>query len=95
MTAAKGKVRLTKAQRSALGEIERFKYPQVAFPTGEALRRRGLVERHTTYETGWDFASKDGVVPQWRGPGRARHEWFITPAGRAALSPEREGGADG
>jgi len=55
---------------------------------GESLRKKGYLERYTTYLTGADFADRDGVHCQFRGS-HTRHEWWITNAGRAALSEQK------
>ena len=82
--------KLTKAQLSTLDEIARWQQPTVRFQTGEALRRKGLVERITVYEIGWDFADQKGVHPQSRhAEPRLAHRWAITRAGRLALQDTR------
>lgn len=60
------------------------------FRTLEALRRRGLLERHTFDVSRAWFANETGIHPQshWKGE---MHQWFIAPfAYRSAL-----GGSDG
>lgn len=82
--------KLTPLQRKTLAEIQRWHYPTVPYQIGEALRRRGFVERHTIYEVGWDFADQSGVTPQSRHKKpHLAHRWFITPAGRQALQGEQ------
>lgn len=77
---------LTKAQLKTLADIARWPtVARVRFPTGEALRRAGMVTRYTVYAVGADFANRDGVHEQWRGEPKAQHEWDLTSAGRRAL----------
>lgn len=80
--------KLTKAQWGALRRIKEYDAPSIRFPTGEALRKAGLVERETDILVGRDYANADGVWPQWRGEPQEYHRWYLTPAGRAALTKE-------
>ena len=82
--------KLTKAQLEALKSIGRSSRPRLRFPTGEALRKAGLVERETYHVVARDYANQAGVFPQWRGDETAFHEWWLTPAGRAALNEARD-----
>jgi hypothetical protein len=82
-------VGLTKAQIYALVEIERGNHPSVRFQTGEALRRKGMVERLTTSEVSWSYADRNGEREQWSGPPRKRHEWFLTSVGRSCAARSR------
>lgn len=52
----------------------------VPFRTGEALRRRGLAARLSTFETRAEWVTATRVVDQgWRA--QWRHEWSPTQAG--------------
>jgi hypothetical protein len=83
-------MRLTEAQRRALKRMSiTFSVCGIRFDVGEALRRRGLACRYTEYIERAEYASKDEIVDQgWRG--HVRHEWHITPDGRAALAQSVE-----
>ncbi len=81
--------KLTKAQWKALADIDRYERPRMRFPTGEALRKAGLVTRETDILIGRDYANDEGVIPQWRGGPYEFHSWYLTPAGRAALQDPR------
>ena len=83
--------KLTKAQAKALRDINRTETPRMRFPTGEALRRAGLVTRETDILVGRDYGNADGVFLQWRGDPAEYHRWYLTPAGRAALSQPGDG----
>jgi hypothetical protein len=81
-------MKLTEAMRRGLALLASGEWGanNIRFTVGEALRKRGLAERYTTYVVGADFADKDGVHVQYRqDDSLARHEWWITPAGRAVL----------
>lgn len=69
----------------ALRDIGRSARARVRFPTGEVLRRAGLVDRETSFVVAREYANQDGVWPQWRGDETPYHEWWLTPAGRLAL----------
>ena len=88
-TGAGGAVKLTKAQWKALSDISEYDRPRVRFPTGEVLRKAGLVSRETDILVGRDYANSDGVWPQWRGEPTAYHSWYLTTAGRLALQSAR------
>lgn len=77
-------MKLTEAQKRELRHLIGGRSNNINYFVGESLRKRGLVERYTTYLTGADFADKDGVTVQFRGK-QTRHEWWITVSGRAAL----------
>ncbi len=66
--------------------------PYVPFATGEALRRRGLVTRYTEHVTYAEHASTEIRSGKWpsRSKPMIRHEWWMTPAGRAALTSEQD-----
>jgi hypothetical protein len=49
-----------------------------------------MVERETQLVVGRDYANAEGVYPQWRGEPTELHEWWVTPAGRAALAPSKK-----
>lgn len=54
------------------------------FRTLEALRKRGLAERYTTYAVRAEYVTKDGATCQFRAPARRPHlvhEWWHTTAG--------------
>lgn len=87
------RLKLTKAQRDALNAIEQSSRPRIRLQTGEALRKAGLVERETCFVVARDYATQDGVFPQWRGEEIAFHEWWLTTAGRQALRSS-DGGKD-
>lgn len=77
--------RLTEAQLRELKRIDLYgSYNNLNYFVGESLRKRGLVERYTTYLIGADYADKAGVHQQFRG-NHTHHEWFLTEGGRAAL----------
>jgi hypothetical protein len=81
--------RLTKAQEAALLSIDRYADSRIRFPTGEALRKAGLVTRETSYVVAREFGNRDGVWSQWEGPATPWHYWYLTEAGRAALNEAR------
>lgn len=82
--------KLTKAQIETLKHIERWGYStRIKFHVGEALRRRGLVTRYTTYIVRAIFANADGEHEQYNRPAEnpiVSHEWDLTKAGRRALT---------
>lgn len=90
--------KLTDAQINALKSIEKWGYStRVNFKVGEALRKRGLVTRYTTYSVRAVFATKDGEHDQYNhSPDDPviSHEWDITPAGRSALTRSNSKGGD-
>lgn len=52
------------------------------FQSAEILRKRGLVNRYTTYVTGADWADSNGVTEQYRNKTpKPEHEWWLTQAG--------------
>ena len=54
--------RLTEAQLRELKRIDLYgSYNNLNYFVGESLRKRGLVERYTTYPIGADYADKAGV----------------------------------
>lgn len=83
---ASTKGRLSATQWKALAEIDKYERPRIRFPTGEVLRKAGLVSRETDILVGRDYADKNGVWVQWRGEPKPYHSWYLTPAGRAALA---------
>ena len=61
------------------------------FGTMEALRRRDLAARLTSYMIKAEYAEKNTVTLQFEAPATKpviAHEWYITNAGRAALKEE-------
>lgn len=86
-------VKLTDAQVRALSAIARHPRSRINFSVGEALRKRGLVTRYTTYSILAHFANESGVHVQYRRDpdcAMAIHEWELTKAGRALLSKETD-----
>jgi hypothetical protein len=80
--------RLTSAQMNALADAERSGAPSLLFRVGEALRKRGLLDRLTTYVHRAEYVTRDSVTDQrWRDV--VEHEWYITNAGREALRTGR------
>lgn len=87
MTTTEGKVRLTKADREALEWLDamRVKFPTNDYGFNPQPGARGR------YETCRRRLEQRGFV--WINRRSERHfRYAITDAGRAALSPEREGG---
>jgi hypothetical protein len=81
--------KLTPAMLTALDKILANR-DDISFQTGEALRKRGLADRLTTYVFKREYVSKDHVINQFtKGVSHknpvVRHEWYITQEGRWAL----------
>lgn len=83
------KERLSGAQIFALRCIDKYgARTHIKFNVGEALRKRGLVTRYTTYSIRAVYASSHGEHEQYVKSPEAPvvfHEWKITKAGHAAL----------
>lgn len=84
--------KMSEAMWKALRAVEQGSYMVRShrFPTLEALRKRGLVERYTTFVSRAWFADKDGEHKQHITPGKC-HEWWLTPAGTMALRARHPG----
>lgn len=82
-------MKLTEPQLSALREINRIGYSfSIPCQTGEALRRRGLVARHTEYLIGAVYVDRDSSVRQYWCTAKKpfeRHEWMMTKEGKIFL----------
>ena len=84
---------MTKITTSMLKALQRIDGPGIAdvrFRTGEALRRRGLAGRLSTYVVKRIYVSKDGAINQFPDGVSAKnpviwHEWYITAEGKQAL----------
>ena len=89
-----GQTKMTDAQEKALRWLAKNDGKRCywhRFGTMEALRRRGLAERYTTYLIRAVYAQQNTMTVQWEESAekpRVVHEWYITPAGRAALKGE-------
>lgn len=84
-------MKLTEPMLKALREVACTGYSySISFQTGEALRRRGLLARHTEYLIKAVYVDQDSETLQYRYPARSpleRHEWMLTKAGRNLLDP--------
>ena len=83
--------KLTPSMLQALQRIDGPGNPDIRFQTGEALRKRGLADRLSTYVIKREYVSKDDVTQQFSDDISAKnpvvwHEWYITRDGRAALA---------
>lgn len=80
---------LSEAQRRALAQIVKGRtFQTIPYRTGDSLRKLGLVERETVEVIKRIYATADGEMLQFEAPPHnpvVWHEWFATPAGRAAL----------
>jgi hypothetical protein len=83
--------KLTPAMKAALEEmLTPYVHQSIRFQTGEALRRRGLADRLSTYVIKREYVTRDDVTPQFPKDVSAKnpvvwHEWYITQEGKWAL----------
>lgn len=74
---------LTEPQKATLLAIAENRTWAVKFMSAEALRRRGLVQRDTSYIVKRTYADERGEHVQWvdrRNP-YPQHDWWLTPDG--------------
>lgn len=80
---------LSEAQRRVLSQIVKGQtHPTIPYRTADSLRKLGLVDRETVEVIKRTYATADGEMLQFEVPPHnpiVWHEWFPTPAGRAAL----------
>jgi hypothetical protein len=90
-------MKLSPAMWKALGRLNNGASTSPgSYRTMEALRRRGLAARYTNFSIRAEYVEKDSVTVQWARPARKPfllHEWYDTPAGRAAYASHVGGGA--
>lgn len=83
---------MTKLTPAMFRALEKLTGPSgnIPFQTGEALRRRGLADRLSTYVFKREYVSKDDVTNQFPDDVSPKnpviwHEWYITQEGKWAL----------
>jgi hypothetical protein len=80
-------MKLTEPMKVALRKLNAGSMRPGDFRTMEALRKRGLADRHTTMAIRAEYVTKDDNTVQYRATARKPrliHEWYRTSAGLQA-----------